>query len=238
MNGSPAVGEYRLVGLTPALAQSNQNIDMIEVNAAYNGRTLEVTYETLPDYGDVQEYVTSRYERVVCANPLAKAYHPVYVGLYLNYGLAYGTTETVDETALKASVSDYINNFDLAEYLDLSSLLQHVRTNFPAIGTLYDPVTLAYTLLAPNGQMYEFQTKDIVTISPEYPGNRAYLTNGATLATPIEDASIDPSLSESDATRFKAANEKLFDQYATLGISDRTVRYMTQPDLIVVNKVG
>jgi len=44
-------------------------------------------------------------------------------------------------------------------------------------------------------------------------------------------------LNSVSATLFAAANASLNEQYRLLGISDRTTRYMTQPELITVNRL-
>lgn len=231
VNQNPQAGEYCVWGLEPAKAQSAYAVDLIEVNPSYAGYTINVTYETLSGYDEVQTFVTDRFERVLCANPLAKALHPVYVSLAFSFRSANNASGTTDLTALSQSVSDFINNFDATNYLDMSVILKHIRDNFPNIGTIYDPVSLTYYLAAPDGQVYEYQTKDVVTIFPSAESNRAFLTNGLLLRDPINNADIDPTL-PGNMEIAAVADAALLGQLSAMGISDRTTRYMTQPDLI------
>ena len=111
-----------------------------------------------------------------------------------------------------------------------------MRDSFPNIGLIRDPIILTYDLYAPDGQLYKYVTKDLVTLFPMNTANTAHLTNGATLRVPILNADVDPTLG-SNAALFAAANTQLSEQLVALGVSDRVVRYITDPDLITVTEM-
>ena len=236
VNDSPNATQYCVIGSVPSKAQSALAMDVIQVAAANYSGALKVTYETLAGYEDIQGQLTDRFERVLCANPLAKALHPIYLSLNFTFRAATNATGATDTVALAAGISDFINGLDSANLIDLSEILQYVRDSFPNIGLIRDPIILTYDLYAPDGQLYKYVTKDLVTLFPMNTANTAHLTNGATLRVPILNADVDPTLG-SNAALFAAANTQLSEQLVALGVSDRVVRYITDPDLITVTEM-
>ena len=238
-NLAPGSLEYRLVTLNVGNAQSAYAVDQIEVNTAQFPGTvwaIRVTYDTLSGYSDVQNYVTDRFQRVLASNPLVKGYHPVYVGMSIGYRVKLGATAAVNEDAVKQAVAAYINEFDLTRTLDLTGVIQHMRDSFPDIGVIVGVPSLYYSLYAPDGQVYEYATKDIVSIYPDYPNNNAQLTNGTALADPVLNADVDPTLPGNEAL-LDAANTEIKNQLKQLGVSDRTLVFLTTPEDISLSLV-
>jgi hypothetical protein len=248
VNGAPITGQYRVIGLTPENGQSAYAVDQIEVysvdfpDPTWNMR---VTYDTLVGYEDVQALVIDRFERVLASNPLAKGYNPVYIQMSIAYRLRIGATTTLDEEAMAQTVATFINTFDLTNTLDLTAITQNLRDAYPDLGVIVNPTILAYDLYAPDGQVYAYETQDIVTIFPSYPSNNAHLTNGSPATTtpaelairvPIANADLDPTVSGNE-TVFAAANKTLKDQLTVLGVSDRTLIYLTTADDITFTLV-
>jgi hypothetical protein len=246
VNNAPAPGEFRVVAVVPENAQSAYAVDQVEVNiagppahATVDPWQMRVTYDTLVGYDEVQALVLDRFERVLASNPLVRGYTPVYITLNVAYRLRVGATTPLDEEAVEQAVAVFINTFDLTKTLDLSAIMEHARANFPDLGVIVSPTILTYDLFAPDGQVYSYQTNDIVTVYPEFPSNNAHLTNGSVtsptaLRVPIENADLDPTLNPlaipSNATLFAAANKTLEDQLTELGVSDRTLIYLTSAD--------
>lgn len=239
-NGTPGSLEYRMGTLAVGNAQSGYAVDQLTVNTTQFPSTtswaIRVTYDTLSGYSDVQNFVTDRFQRVLASNPLVKGYHPVYVGMSIGYRVKLGATSGVDETAVKQAIASYINSFDLTRTLDLTGIIQYMRDNFPNIGVVVGVPSLFYSLYAPDGQVYEYFTKDVVSIYPAYPNNNAQLSNGASLAAPIINANLDPTLPGNEAL-LTAANTALKNQLKGLGISDRTLVYLTTPEDISLTLV-
>jgi len=249
VNGTPAAAQYRVMGLVPGNGQSAYAVDQIEVNTGHTGSTwnMRVTYDTLVGYEDVQALVVDRFERVLASNPLVKGYTPVYIQMSVAYRLRIGATTALDEVAMSQTVAAFINTFDLTKTLDMTGILQNVRAAFPDLGVIVSPTILAYNLYAPDGQVFAYETQDIVTVYPSYPSNNAHLTNGhpsttspaeLALRVPISNADLDPTTSPTNETIFAAANKTLKDQLTELGVSDRTLIYLTTADDITFTLVS
>jgi hypothetical protein len=239
VNNAPAAGEYRVMGLEPAQAQSALTVDQVEVNQTqFSGGpwNVRVTYDTLVGYSDIQSYVTDRFQRILASNPLVKGYTPVYLTVGIAYKLKIGSTTTLDTTAAANDLAAYINSFDLTTTLDVTAIIQYLRDNYPEIGVIVAPTVVTYNLYAPDGQVYGYATQDIVTTYPSYPNNNAQLTNGLALRTPISNADLDPTVPGND-TLVAAANKTLKDQLTKLGISDRTLIYLTTAEDISLTLV-
>lgn len=241
VNGVPGPGEYRVVNLVPPNGQSAYTVDQVEVNIAgpplhdpLDPWQMRVTYDTLVGYDDVQAYVTDRFQRVLASNPLVKGYNPVYISMSIAYRVKIGAAAAPDPDEMAQSLATFINTFDLTKTLDLTAMHQHVRDNFPDLGVIVAPTALTYNLFAPDGQVFAYSTKDIVTVYPSYPENNAQLTNGTTLRDPLNpnlvsaivNADLDPTVS-GNAALVAAANLELEDRLSELGVSDRTLIYLT-----------
>ena len=240
VNGTPARGEYRVISYTPANAQSAYAVDLVEVNlTGYTDGVSQarITYDTLVGYDDVQALVVNQFERVLASNPLARGYTPVYLSLSIAYRLCIGATTTVDTTAAAIAVATFINTFDLVQTLDLTAILKYLRDTYPQIGAIISPTNLTYNLFAPDGQVYSYSTLDVVTIFPNYPVNNAHLTNGTALRTIINYADVDPSV-PANTPLFATANTALRNQLAALGVSDRTLIYLTSASDISLTLVS
>jgi hypothetical protein len=250
VNGTPGPAQYRVVGLVPGNGQSAYAVDQIEVDAASHPGgpwNMRVTYDALVGYEDVQALAVDRFERVLASNPLVKGYTPIYIQMSIAYRLRLGATTTLDDIEMAKTVAEFINTFDLTHTLDMTAILEKVRATYPDLGVIVSPTILAYSLFAPDGQVFTYETKDIVTIFPSYPENNAHLTNGSPATTfpaelalrvPITNADIDPTISGTNETIFAAANKTLKDQLTELGVSDRTLIYLTTADDITFTLVS
>lgn len=240
VNNPPAVGEYRVMGLVPGNAQSAYAVDQVEVNLTGHSPSdpwnVRVTYDTLVGYDEVQALVVDPFQRILVANPLVKGYTPIYISMSIAYRVRVGSATPPDEVAMAKTAATFINTFDLTKTLDLTQIQQTVRDAFPDLGVIVSPTALTYTMFAPDGQVYNFSTKDIVTVYPSYPENNAQLTNGTDLRTTIPNATLDPTIS-GNVPLLAAANSLLNDQLITLGVSDRTLIYLTTADDITFTLV-
>jgi hypothetical protein len=229
VNGPPGAGEYRVSSPTPMNAQSAYALDQVEANLT--GHTvgtwmMRVSYDTLVGYADIQAYVIDQFQRVLASNPLVKGYTPVYITMSIAYRMRYGATTTIDNAAAAQTIATFINTFNLTNTLDLSAILKSLLDAYPDIGAVISPSVLTYQLFAGNGEVFNYSSKDVITVYPAYPANGANLSNGTSLRSPIEDADLDPSV-PSNTSLVATANKALKDQLTELGISDRTLVYLT-----------
>jgi hypothetical protein len=229
--GSPILaGEFLVRSLDPFLSQSNKASTVIEVHpSAYTDLQLQVTYETLNGYTPIAEFVADLYERVNNTNQLVRGLHPVYVALMIKYATAIDAQVAVDEDAVRAAVTNFINGWNNTKLLSNSEIVNYVKTTFPELGTIYNPFDIRYTLLAPDGQEYKYKTLDVLSIAPDATKNGASLTNGTDLRVPITSADLDPTVVENAATLL-AANSVLAFQLSDMGISDRNINFIVVSD--------
>jgi hypothetical protein len=84
------------------------------------------------------------------------------------------------------------------------------------------PFAIEYSLLAPNGKVYKYETDDIVSIFPDNGlTSSSRLTNAAEVGLP--------------ASGYESALRKALLQ---MGVSDRTVRYLTTVDDLGLEQRG
>jgi hypothetical protein len=229
VNGAPTGLEYQVITRNPEQGQSGRALTQVIVSASNpalpiipSTASLAVSYDTLTDYSSVAAVVTDTFTRTICANALVKGFHPIYVSAAITYDVATGTSEAEIPTpeAVAAAVVQLINNFPSTDALTTSYISTYLTRNFPFAGVY--PITLYYTLIAPDGQVYEYSTKDVALIVPD-DTHTAQVTNGSSLRVPVPDASL-PVL-PANAAKITAANNLIRGQLLALGISDRTVRY-------------
>jgi hypothetical protein len=201
---SLAEDEYSVTVYNPSAAQSAKTVTQVRTGLASGDIT--VKYDTLSGYAEIQAYITSRYDRIINANHLARGYNPVYVSAAIKYDRRYGAKTTYNRAEVSNTVTGFINDFDWTNTLDVSSISNALRQAYPDIGVVY-PFVLNYVLYAPDGRMFKFTSQDVATLFPR-DGSTATLTNGAELG-----------FNTDYLTQLKAA-------FAELGVTDRTVRYM------------
>lgn len=231
VNTTPTAGQYGVEELMLGTSQSVRSVTALRVNSVYSGNYLTAVYESLAGLESVQTYVDDPFQRLSCANVLIRGYHPVYVGGTITCQLRRGATAVLDETAIASAFVDYVNAFDPNQVLDVSGVIQALRDKFTDIGVMLGPLKLRYTLFAPTGEVYVYETSDVVTVFPEYGVTSATLVNGLEF-TP--GSQIENATSITEVAR-RAANQKLRYRLEAMGVSDRVVRYMADPgDVSVV----
>ena len=222
VNTTPtSVEQYTVTVSNPESGQSSQAVTTLEVHSSLNNVTLDVTYDTLVGYGDIQTYIAGRFDRIINADHLARGYNPVYVHANIGYSLKYGSTALYTQEELRTKIVSIVNNYDWTNILSVSAITDALRVAYPDIETIY-PFTIYYTLCAPDGQIIEYSSNDIVTVIPQY-GSSATLLNATLLRAPI----LTPEYGTLLKTRLN-----------DLGVTDRTVRYFADLNDIYVWQRG
>jgi len=230
----PTLAQFRVQVLNPASGQSGEAVTLIQVGyldptlptpsdtlGDLDGKTLRVVYQTLSGFSEVHTQVRDRDVRVLAANHLIRARHPIWIESSIAYSLKLTATDTVDEEQASIDLAAYVNAFNPDDNLDMSDLATQFRILYPAVGVV-PPFVMYYTLQAPDGQVAEFSTTDVVSIFPTV-DNGVTLENGADIVAP---ASLSPLTTITTL-------EALYSWYGDMGISDRTVRYRTTSARIV-----
>jgi hypothetical protein len=157
--------QYQVVNNDPPSAQSMIQFEELLLQSAYNGKTVRVKYETVVGMGAIHDFTRDRFERILCANPLVKAYIPVYISCVIPWRIKPTAVNPVNLTALNTAVVTFINNFDRNDTLDVSDITQVVKDTDPNVGTVFIfPIT--YDLIVPDGRVLRYTTDDIVSIDP------------------------------------------------------------------------
>lgn len=217
--GSPL--QYRVKVLNPDESQSAKAVTQIEIGwpgVTLDGSEVEVTYDTLTSFGNIDAYVVDPQNRPTAADTLVRAAHPVYLSMTVPYALNSaptpfrGTTAaTFDEDQATQDLVQFVNAYNGTAVMDVSLLTTEARANADTISAVY-PFVIDYELLGPDGRVFRFSTTDRVTVFPDG-------THGAALTNPA-DFGLDPVDYFADLAAL----------LRSLGISDRTVRYLTSSD--------
>jgi len=193
--------EYHVQNNDPPSAQSMISFEELSLISTYNLKTVRVNYETVVGLGAIHDFLRDRFERVLCANALAKGFIPVYLSAVIPYRIRPTAAIAPDVGAMRTAVVNLINNFDPNDVIDVSDLTTTVRDADANVGTVF-AFDISYKLIAPDGRALQYQTSDLVTLdSSKLVIDTDFLNN--TLNNPLAQC-----------------------------ISDRTVRYMTNPGRI------
>lgn len=234
-NMAPVIGSvigtssYQVVVLNPEKSQSAEAVVAINVGyydntTIFDGKNLRVRYKTLPAFPAIHNYARNISDRVLAANHLIRSRHPVWIGADILVRYKTTVTPTASFEAISQRIADYINAFDMNDYLDMSDLMTDLRTNYSQIGTVF-PFNITYDLHLPDGQVIQFATSDIVSIRIT-DTNGVSITNSAEIVVPQE-------LINRGITSITTGAD-LDELYAYAGISDRTVTYKSRADLIQI----
>jgi len=232
----PAYTEYQFSVLNPEKSQSMEAVNIIDVgythtlpnppgvpnHGVFDGKNLRVVYSTLRGFSNIHDYVVNRTHRVAAANHLLRARHPIWIEIHLPYRMSDVATGSLDEDAAAIALANYINNFNPNDTLDLSDIQTSFRVSNPEVGASFPP-EIHYYLQAPDGQIVEFSTNDIISIFMS-DTNSVSLENSADITPP-------PDLIQRGITQI-ITKEDLADWFNYVGISNRTVQYRATQELI------
>lgn len=234
----PAYTQYSVAVLNPFNAQSMLAVNVITVGyeddptygpEVFDGLNLRVVYQTLQEFSNIHDYVMNRNHRVACANQLIRARNPIWVGMNIEYKLKANAASELDEEEASELLASFINSYDDNDDLDVSDLSTALRNAYPnIIGSVY-PITVYYTLDAPDGQQAEFSSTDIVSIFMRM-GDGVVLENGDEIVPPQD--LIDRGILDIGSP------QQLADWFNFLGVSDRTVTYLSSESLITFELRG
>lgn len=235
VNTPPVIGtvigtsEYQVVVLNPEKSQSAEAVVAINVGyfdnpRVFDGYNLRVRYMTLPVFTSIHSYVRNISDRVLSANHLIRSRHPVWIRAEIPVRYKTTVTPTASFDAIKQGIADFINAFDMNDYLDMSDLMTVLRNGYDQIGTVF-PFVITYSLHLPDGQVIDFSTSDIVSI-------RITDSNGVSI-TNTDDIVVPQELIDRGILSISTGSD-LDELYSLLGISDRTVTYKSRADLITI----
>lgn len=206
--------QFRTIVHNPLHAQSaSQWMEVVVGTDAnptrFDGMQLRVRYRSIESFAAIDAFVRGRRERVLAAHQMPRGHHPVVVGMVFTYTLRSTATELLDDDAIAQTIIDYVNDFDAtSDAIDVSSIIEMVRTRFPAIANIVPStpggpiLTIRYELRAPTGDVLGYATNDVVLV---------------------------------DATKQVSGPALMLGRY---GVTGRTLRYVANPATIVVRLQG
>lgn len=227
---APGTGKYTVDIITPELFQSDLSVEKITLPAGSDTQLVRLTYDTLSGFDAVNAKVTDSFDRNVCANNIVRGFIPVYLGVAGTYALKTGAA-AIDETLLKQTVSTFLQEWDASQPLDVSAVTTFLRATFPSINRFYDPVTILFTVYAPDGQLYEFQTTDVVTV---FPDGRSNVSLRGENAMPLRNEATLAGLRLPGTTAFDASLLELQAVFKYYGVTARNVRFLPDGDVISI----
>ena len=235
ISSTPTETEYQVVVRNPGSAQSWEAVTEVIVGYGigtlglpdrehFDGTTLRVVYKTPASMSSIHAYVRNPSYRVLTANHLVRARHPVWISLNIEYRLKDTATEVLDETAAAEFLETHINAFDPNDTLDVSDIMTALRAEFTMIGAVY-PFTVSYTFHSPDGQLVEFETSDVISIFTDE-GNGTEFLNSSDLLVP-------EAMQKKGITEI-STGELLRSYFDFYGVTDKTVIYRTKAESITL----
>lgn len=173
--------QYCVTCNNPSWASSAEQLMLLYVanDSSQDGNQITVVYDTISDFGDIDEYTIDPFNRNPAASILAKGLFSVYLNFTLGYTLnpsPPANVGTFSESTCATAIVNYVNNFPASDTLHVSNIIAFVLSEFPQLLSCYPYVpgspnldyTVNYNLFAPNGNAIPYQTTDYVLIDPAH----------------------------------------------------------------------
>lgn len=198
-------GEYQVIDERPTDSFSSRQYRKILIydNGSHprDGNTLQITYDTVQGFTEVDAYSLADNNRVLASDTLVFSQYPVWLEFSLNFNHLDSAVEDLDIEFTKEHISSYIKSFPPNETISVSAISTVLQSSFSTIISSITPFTITYKLECPDGRLIEFETEDKVVMDTSHLINSGDITD-----------------------------------FYSLQLSDRTVRYITAPDLISIEE--
>jgi hypothetical protein len=216
---------FRIVCLNAGEGQSSRAVQYVEIGWAgvdLDGLQVDITYETVTGFEEIDSYVSDSFNRTNGADPLLRAFHPIYLSFTIPYRarVSGNALLTVNEAKVARTLIVAVRDTPFGLNIDAGTLGSTAKEADAAIAGTYN-FPVRYSLQAPDGTIYRFETDDIVTVFPDG------VTSSARLLNP-EDFDLDPASYYAPLKR----------QLQLLGVSDRTIRYLAASDAVTLEQRG
>lgn len=230
-SNTPGAGKYVVTSENATYAQSTKGVVTLELPGLSDGTTVTVTYETVDGLNTLQAMFDDPAERTLTTHTLAKAAHPVYLSFTIDYVVRRGE-EPPDPATIKAFVTDFVDSAD--GVLTTSRIANAVMAQFPVIWDI-TPLVIDYRLLAPDGQVFSYVTSRSVVLGPDEASRATFIGASALRSVTVRGETRDlrtllADCGSADQALRLEANAQLVAYLQYLGVTDRTVRYLTSPD--------
>jgi len=230
---SNAETSYVIKTLNPNEVNSSRALTQLLIGyeatpGIFDGYKLRVKYNTLVDFHSIDSYVRNPETRILGADHLVKSRHPVWITVSFNYRPKPNAVDPVNEVNVANQVSWFINNFNHADDLDTSDIHLIIRESDASIGSVSD-ITVNYILTSPDGQLVYFYTSDVVAVYADTLDD----SNGITCDFERSNLIVPEELVDNGVLSIDD-NNSLHSYFDYMGISNRTIMYLTKPSSINV----
>lgn len=192
---------------------SNRQEIYLSVGTEYFGQYLDLLYDTVTGYDEVQTFVEENRNRIIVADLLCKAAFPLYLSFELKYSPS--VSDIADIEAAKRSLATYIQDRTIGAEFRVSEIIdKFVKDNPGQIVQL--PFVVVGTLLLPNGTTLSITYTDRIEAPTRY---------SATSLTPLFSQDEDPE------------GQTIID-LADLQLSSRTMRYIVATEDITLTALS
>lgn len=164
--------EYRLVVNSPTERFSAFEDSFITISSAYQGYSMRVTYDYVPEIRTMHDFVRSDKERVLDGDLLMKHFLPAYVSGEIQYSVDQTDSTIPDNATLTALVVQFINKRPAGSKLVFSTIeqfLTRVTDPFDRFGTKVNNFALTARIHNTDGTLTVVGGKDaleVPTLSP------------------------------------------------------------------------
>jgi len=138
-------GDYRLVVNSPEERFSMFEDSYIVINSSFQGLSLRVHYDYVPEVEGLHEFVRSESERILDGDMLMKHFIPAYVKGTIRYSVDTTDSSVPTNDELTARLVAYINKIKAKSNLQYSDIIQFIVRNvdpFDRFSSFVEPFTL------------------------------------------------------------------------------------------------
>lgn len=170
--GIGAGSDYRLVINEPTARFSAFEDAYIVISSAFEGMSLRVNYDYVPEIEAIHDFCRSDAERVLDGDVLIKHFIPAYVSGTITYEADNTDSSIPTNEELTAMVKDYINGRRSGTSLQLSDvsqfILKTVDPNYKYLGSV-KPFTLSAIIYNTDGTSTMIESSEALVVPKEDP---------------------------------------------------------------------
>jgi hypothetical protein len=170
--GIGAGSDYRLIVNEPTARFSAFEDSYIVISSAYEGMSLRVSYDYVPEVEMIHDFCRSDSERVLDGDVLIKHFIPAYVSGTITYEADATDSSIPTNTELTTMVKDFINGRRSGTSLQLSDvaqfILKTIDPNYRYTGSV-KPYTLSAVIYNTDGSPTMIESSEALIVPKEDP---------------------------------------------------------------------
>jgi hypothetical protein len=145
---------------------SDRQVVYVVVPSSYANKVLELNYDGVIGYEELQTYVEDDHNRILVADPLVKSLHPMYLKFDLRYS---GTSLVLDTEAAKKTIQSFVHNYPITDELSVSELACSLSNNYADyVHRIEFPVVVVGELHLSTGEIITTNYTDRLEVPEKY----------------------------------------------------------------------